>query len=52
MNLVRSSDMIRDKMVFGVRDERIKERLLREADLTLNKVYLAAFRNGGFVSLC
>ena len=31
------SDMIRDKVVFGVRDERIKERLLREADLTLNK---------------
>ena len=30
------SDMIRDKVVFGVRD-RIKERLLREADLTLNK---------------
>ena len=29
--------MIRDKVVFGVRDERIKERLLREADLTLNK---------------
>ena len=31
------SDMIRDKVVFGVRDQRIKERLLREADLTLNK---------------
>ena len=31
------SDMIRDKVVFAVRDERIKERLLREADLTLNK---------------
>ena len=31
------SDMIRDKVVFGVRDERIKERLLRMADLTLNK---------------
>ena len=31
------SDMIRDKVVFGVRDERIKEKLLREADLTLNK---------------
>ena len=31
------SDMIRDKVVFGVRDECIKERLLREADLTLNK---------------
>ena len=29
--------MIRDKVMFGVRDERIKERLLREADLTLNK---------------
>ena len=25
------SDMIRDKVVFGVRDDRIKERLLREA---------------------
>ena len=31
------SDMIRDKVVFGVRDQRIKGRLLREADLTLNK---------------
>ena len=31
------SDVIRDKVVFGVRDERIKERLPREADLTLNK---------------
>ena len=31
------SDMIRDNVVFGVRDERIKETLLREADLTLNK---------------
>ena len=31
------SDMIRDKVMFGVRDDRIKERLLREADLTLNK---------------
>ena len=30
------SDMIRDKVVFGVRD-RIKERLLREAGLILNK---------------
>ena len=31
------SDMIRDKVVFGVRDDRIKERLFRQADLTLNK---------------
>ena len=31
------SDMIRDKVVFGGRDERIRERLLRVADLTLNK---------------
>ena len=29
------SDMIRDKIVFGVHDTRIKERLLREADLML-----------------
>lgn len=29
--------LLRDKMVFGVRDERIKERLLRETDLTLGK---------------
>ena len=27
--------MTRDKIVFGVHDTRIKERLLREADLTL-----------------
>ena len=27
--------LIRDKIVFGVRDERVKERLLREASLTL-----------------
>ena len=27
--------MIRDKIVFGVHDTRINERLLREADLTL-----------------
>ena len=31
----QESDMIRDKIVFGVHDTRIKERLLREADLTL-----------------
>ena len=31
------SDTIRDKVVFEVRDDRIKERLLREADLILNK---------------
>ena len=29
--------MIRDKIVFGVHDTSIKERLLREADLTLAK---------------
>ena len=29
--------MIRDKVVFGIRNERIKERLFREADLRLNK---------------
>ena len=29
--------MIRDKLVFGVSDERVKERLLRESDLTLKK---------------
>jgi len=30
--------MIRDKIVFGVRDERYKERLLREGEVTLQKV--------------
>ena len=30
-------NMIRDKIVFGVTDSRIKERLLREPDLTLVK---------------
>ena len=30
-------DMVRDKLVFGVRDDTVKERLLRENDLTLNK---------------
>ena len=29
--------MIRDKIVFGVRDERSKERLLREGEVTLQK---------------
>ena len=29
--------LIRDKIVFGIRDERIKERLLRESGLTLTK---------------
>ena len=29
--------MIRDKIVFGINDERVKERLLREADLDLRK---------------
>ena len=29
---------IRDKMVFGIRDERVKERLLREPNLSLEKV--------------
>ena len=33
--LAHESDMIRDKIFFGVHDTRIKERLLREADLTL-----------------
>lgn len=27
--------MIRDKLIFGVRDQRVKERLLREGDLSL-----------------
>ena len=31
------SDMVPDKVVFGVRDERIKERLLREAALTIEQ---------------
>ena len=31
------SDMIRDKILFGVYDTRIKERLLREVDLTLER---------------
>ena len=29
--------MIRDKVVFGVCDDRTKERLIRELDLTINK---------------
>ena len=29
--------MIRDKIVFSVNDERVKERLLRESDLSLSK---------------
>ena len=29
--------MIRDKIVFGVRNERSKERLLREGEVTLQK---------------
>ena len=29
--------LIRDKIVFGIRDERVKERLLRESGLTLTK---------------
>ena len=30
-------DLIRDKIVFSIRDQRIKERLLREADLSLTR---------------
>ena len=29
--------MIRDKIVFSVNDDRVKERLLRESDLSLSK---------------
>ena len=29
--------MLRDKLVFGVRDDRTKERMLRETDLKLSK---------------
>lgn len=31
------NDMIRDKIVFGLNDQRLKERLLRESNLTLEK---------------
>ena len=30
--------MIRDKFVFGIRDDHLKERLLRETDISLNKL--------------
>ena len=33
----QSNDMIRDKVVFGIQNQGVKERLLREADLTLEK---------------
>ena len=33
----QEDSLIRDKIVFGVRDNRTKERMLREADLTLKK---------------
>ena len=33
----QADKMVRDKLVFGVGDERVKERLLRESELTLTK---------------
>ena len=33
----QEDNLIRDKLVFGVRDSRVKERMLRETDLTLKK---------------
>jgi len=33
----QEDNLIRDKIVFGVRDSRVKERMLRETDLTLEK---------------
>ena len=33
----QESSLLRDKIVFGVRDDRTKERMLRDADLTLQK---------------
>ena len=32
-----SNNMVRDKIIFGVADDRLKERLLREPDLDINK---------------
>ena len=32
------TEMIRDKFVFGIRDDNLKERLLRETDISLNKL--------------
>ena len=34
---VECDNMIRDKIIFGVRERSLKERMLREADLTLEK---------------
>ena len=38
------TEMIRDKFVFGIRDYNLKERLLRETDISLNKVVALAQR--------
>ena len=38
------AEMIRDKFVFGLIDDSLKERLLREADLTLERAVSQAQR--------
>ena len=34
---ITPDDILRDRLVLGVRDERVRERLLRVFDLTLSK---------------
>ena len=38
------NEMVRDKFVFGLRDDNLKERLLREADISLGKIVALAQR--------
>ena len=38
------TEMIRDKFLFGIRDDNLKEHLLRETDISLNKVVALAQR--------
>lgn len=34
---ITAHEILRDKLVFGIRDTKVRERLLRESDLTLAK---------------
>ena len=38
------TEMVRDKFVFGLRDNKLKERLLQESNITLNKLVALAQR--------
>ena len=41
---MQSRQMVRDQFVFGLRDDKLKEQLLQESNITLNKLVALAQR--------